>query len=323
MIGVLAPAGDNRGADRFSALAAPQWVPAHDDKFPPRLVEIPNPAPGLWMRTGLASDLLARLWSAASVAIIGARAASAAGCGMARMLAWEAARAGILVVSGLARGIDGAAHEGALLAGGQTVAVLACGLEGCYPPEHSGLGGDVAGAGALLSEWGGSEEPLPWRFPRRNRLISGLADLVVLVEGSARSGARHTVRFALEQGREVMAVPRDPLLPGSVAPNRLLRDGAAPVTGAADMLAAVRQAAAARCALGTAPDLPRPAQAGAGLAGRLLGHLGREGRLTLELLATRVPEIAPGRLVASLTSLEVAGRIARDRQGRYLLAEVG
>ncbi len=204
--------------------------------FPPRLRDVHEEIP-LWVRsTRYAVAGLPGLWERPTVAIVGARGASAAGRELAREMAWGLARQGVCIVSGLALGIDAAAHEGALLAGGLTVAVLAGGLDRIYPPENVPLAAEVMAHGALLSEWPAGTTAQGWRFPRRNRLISGLADAVVLVEGSARSGALHTVRYALDQGREVFAVPRDPLIPGSVAPNRLLRDGAVPATCAGDIL---------------------------------------------------------------------------------------
>ena len=228
--------------DGGSRVEAPsRWIPAGSVAFPNRLRGLQPPFPGLWVRTRLEDgDLAGRIWNLPAVAVVGARAASAAGLEIARQLGWDLARAGVAVVSGLARGIDAAGHEGALLAGGWTVAVLGCGIDGCYPPEHGPLAARIAAHGVVVSEWPGRLAPKAGLFPRRNRLISGLSDIVVVVEGGARSGARHTVRFALDDGREVMAVPRDPILPGSRTPNRLLRDGAPPVLDAGDVLALLR-----------------------------------------------------------------------------------
>ncbi|MCK4412431.1 MAG: DNA-protecting protein DprA, partial [Candidatus Eisenbacteria sp.] len=231
------------GTARAAESAAPaagsalRWLARCARGFPPALGQVDERLAGLWVRSGCRdAELAQRLWGSPAVAVVGARAASAAGLAFTRELSWELARAGVLLVSGLARGIDAAAHEGALLGGGVTVAVLGCGLDVCYPPEHAALAAEIACQGALLSEWPAGTPPRPSYFPRRNRLISGLSDVVVVVEGSRRSGARHTVHYALQMGREVMAVPRDPLQPGSLLPNDLLRDGAAPVTGAADVL---------------------------------------------------------------------------------------
>jgi DNA processing protein len=214
------------------------------------------------------------------------------------------------VVSGLARGIDAAAHEGALLAGGRTVAVLGCGVAACYPPEHAELAERVAESGALLSEWPGAAPARAWRFPRRNRLVSGLADVLVLVEGEAGSGSRHTVAFAVQQGREVMAVPRDPNLPGSVGPNRLIRDGAAPVLGADDVIAALGPRGGAATA--APPGGDRMARG----RGRLEARLARAGGLSPAQLAEGGSSAQAAAVLAEAVTLEIEGRAARDRAGR-------
>jgi DNA processing protein len=187
----------------------------------------------LWCR-GTLSDT-----GAASVAIVGSRAATPLGQAFARRLAEALASAGLEVVSGLARGIDAAAHRGALVAGGRTLAVLGSGLDRVYPPEHDALAGEVAASGALLSEFPLGTRPWKAHFPRRNRVIAGLARGVVVVEASGRSGALSTARAALEEGREVMAVPGHPAHPQAEGTNGLLRDGAALVRGPADVLEAL------------------------------------------------------------------------------------
>ncbi len=223
--------------DDFPGVDPPIWISRSEQAFPPRILEVKDRTKGLWMRSEIdPRDITQMPWLLPTVSIVGSRAASGAGLEIARTMAWELTRAGALVISGLARGIDSAAHEGALLAGGRTVAVLACGLDLCYPAEHKELAARICQNGLLLSEWRGGTQPLPWHFPRRNRLISALADIVVVVEAELRSGAFHTVRFALDQGREVMAVPRDPVIPGSRGPNRLIRDGAAPAVDAGSVL---------------------------------------------------------------------------------------
>ncbi|MBP7669079.1 MAG: DNA-protecting protein DprA [Candidatus Eisenbacteria bacterium] len=236
--GARAETPSSEPADRVSRKPAIH-LSRDDAGFPSRLLPLPLRLEALWMRSELDGASLQELWNRPAVAVVGARAASPAGLEIARSLGWDLARAGVVVVSGMARGIDAAAHEGALLAGGWTVAILGCGIEVCYPPEHEPLAKRIAAHGAVISEWAGAFQPRPGCFPARNRLISGLSDVVVLVEGAASSGALHTVRFALDFGREVMAVPRDPTLPGSRAPNRLLKQGAAPAVGAADVIAAL------------------------------------------------------------------------------------
>ncbi len=161
------------------------------------------------------------------VAIVGARAASDAGRHMAHRLALELAAKGITVVSGLARGIDGEAHRGALEANGRTIAVLGCGIDIIYPPEHRKLADSiVAGNGALISELPLGSQPVPENFPVRNRLIAGLSLGVVIVEAAEKSGSLITARLALEQNRQVFAVPGSPLTGKSRGSNRLLKEGA-------------------------------------------------------------------------------------------------
>lgn len=330
-----------------AAIRGPQWVSSADPGYPDRLRGIPVEPEGLWLRSSFSPSRIAkRIWATPAVAIVGARAASPAGLEISRTLAWGLARAGILVVSGLARGIDGAAHEGALLAGGRTVAVLACGLDLCYPPEHAGLADEIARNGLLLSEWPEGTPASAWRFPHRNRLISGIADIVILVEAEARSGAHHTARFAIEQGREVMAVPRDPILPGSIGPNRLIQDGAAPAIDSWDVIHALEglgkrtdpgPARDRRCGCGADSGLPvRPweresATSGAsqsyrdtgdrcgGTQARLLSVLARSGSLGVEEVVSRMPHTPPSVVMSELVALEVEGRIRRDRAGRLRL----
>jgi len=306
------------------------WIPRGDPGFPALLEGIADAPPGLWVRSGWGPEALAeRLWSPPAVALVGSRGASCAGLELARQFAWGLARAGVVVVSGLARGVDAAAHAGALEAGGATVAVLGCGADVCYPPEHERLAARIASRGAILSEWPSGTPALPWRFPRRNRLISGLSRVTVLVEGRARSGAWHTVAAALDQGREVMAVPRDPLLPGSAAPNRLIRDGAAPATSAEDVLALLdwRRAPGDRGRGGAQPLLPpgdsrpraraaHPRAGGAAPgAARIEARLRRGDGVTLEQLAGGLPEVPLADLQARLVTLEVEGLVRRERGG--------
>jgi DNA processing protein len=294
---------------------SPRRLTAVEAGFPARLRAIEDAPPEIWLRAADGDARLdERLWSRPAVAIVGARAASASGLDLARELAWDLARRGVVVVSGLARGIDAAAHEGALLAEGATVAVMGCGIETCYPPEHASLAERIASRGALVSEWPALTPARPWRFPRRNRLVSGLSDVLILVEGGAQSGALHTVAFATRQGREVMAVPRDPNLPGSVAPNRLIRDGAAPVLGAEDVIAVLQSGAVGRA--------PRPAAADrepGALRGRIERRLACGQGLAPEQLAEGLPATEAAELLAELLTLEIEGRVARDRAGRLRL----
>ena len=175
-----------------------------------------------------------------SVAIVGARNASAAGRKIAGDLAADLGEADVIVVSGLARGIDGAAHMAALNSG--TIAVVAGGIDVIYPPEHADLTRDIARLGLIVSEMPPGYQPRGRDFPRRNRIISGLSLGTVVVEAATRSGTLITARFALEQGREVFAVPGSPLDPRCQGTNRLIRDGATLIETADDVLEVLREA---------------------------------------------------------------------------------
>ena len=186
-----------------------------DAAYPPRLTTIPDPPVAFWARGDLA--VLGR----PSIAVVGSRRATPSGLAVARQLAADLAGEGFCVVSGLARGIDGAAHAGALAAGGVTVAVLGCGADIIYPREHARLATEILASGVVLSEFSPGTPPLPEHFPLRNRIISGLARAVVVVEASDHSGSLITARMALEQGRDVLAVPGN-VLSGSTGVRTLL-----------------------------------------------------------------------------------------------------
>ena len=208
-----------------------RWVGRGDPSFPSRLRSIHDPPPGLFVRGTASLDLLAR----PSVAVVGARACSPYGASVARMLGRDLAAAGIVVVSGLARGVDAEAHRGALDCG-STVAVLGCGVDRDYPRAHAALALDIAAAGLILSEYPPGVEPAPWRFPARNRIVSGLTLATIVVEARERSGALITADLALDEGREVLAVPGEITSELSRGTNHLLRLGAVPVTCSADVL---------------------------------------------------------------------------------------
>ena len=200
-------------------------------RFPPLLRAIYDPPPRLYLR-GTAEDVLARR----TVAVVGARSCSPYGAHVARRLGRELAAAGLVVVSGLARGVDGEAHRGALESGGLTVAVLGCGIDRDYPAAHSDLARRIREGGLIVSEYEPGVEPAPWRFPARNRIIAGLSAATVVVEARERSGALITADLALEEGRDVLAVPGEITSALSAGTNALLKLGAAPCTGAADVL---------------------------------------------------------------------------------------
>jgi DNA processing protein len=201
-------------------------------ELPPLLRAIHDPPARLYLRGNGDAALLAQT----AVAIVGARACSPYGAQVARMLGRELAAAGVVVVSGLARGIDGEAHRGALETEGHTVAVLGCGIDRDYPAAHAGLAQSITERSLIASEYEPGVEPAPWRFPARNRIIAGLCAATIVVEARERSGALITADFALEEGREVFAVPGEITSALSAGTNALLKIGASPLTGADDIL---------------------------------------------------------------------------------------
>jgi DNA processing protein len=205
-------------------------IPRGDPQYPPPLGDIPDPPSLLYCKGMIGpADQLA-------IALVGSRRCTPYGLRTAERLAGALARVGLTVVSGLARGIDAAAHRGALKAGGRTLAVLANGLAQVYPPEHEGLASEVVASGALLSEMPMRQEPLAGLFPQRNRLISGLCLGVVVVEATQRSGSLSTAHHAMEQNREVFAVPGPVDSLPSRGCHRLIRDGARLVETVDDIL---------------------------------------------------------------------------------------
>jgi DNA processing protein len=198
--------------------------------YPQLLREISAPPPVLYVKGTITGE------DAWAVAVIGARRASDYGREVTRRLASALARNGITVVSGMARGIDGEAHRAALKAGGRTIAVLGCGIDRTYPPEHHRLAQEIAARGALVSDYPLGTEPEGKNFPPRNRIISGLSLGVLVVEAAVRSGALITADYAAEQGRDVFAVPGSILARGSAGTNALIRDGAKIVLGPEDVL---------------------------------------------------------------------------------------
>jgi DNA processing protein len=224
---------DERAYLEKLAAGGHRFLARSSSDFPPLLRAIHDPPAGLFLRGDSEPEALAR----SSVAIVGARACSGYGASVARSCGRELAAAGLVVVSGLARGIDAEAHRGALEAEGTTVAVLGCGIDRDYPAAHAELARRVAAAGLIVSEYAPGVEPAPWRFPARNRLVAGLSAATVVVEARERSGALITADLALEEGREVFAVPGEITSSLSAGTNGLLKLGAAPLTSAADILA--------------------------------------------------------------------------------------
>jgi len=250
------------------------------------------------------------------VAIVGSRNASAAGAKMAGRLARDLGQAGFAIVSGLARGIDAAAHRASLPSG--TIAVLAGGLDCIYPPEHADLLESILVDGVALSEMPLGWEPRARDFPRRNRLISGLALGLVVVEAARRSGSLITVRFALEQGREVFAVPGSPLDPRAEGTNGLLKQGATLVTEASDVIAVLEPI------LGRKIEPPAPAEEAppppqpevlpdTEARARVVALLGPTPVALDDLV--RLAETPPATVRTVLLELELAGRVERHRDG--------
>ena len=282
-----------RRADDESVAAARlgiDVVALGDPRYPSLLGRIGDPPLVLYVRGTLAADETA-------VAIVGSRKASAAGATLARAMARDLAGWGATVVSGLARGIDSAAHEGALDGGGRTVAVLGSGLDRMYPPENERLAGRIAGAGAVVSEFALGTPPMPENFLRRNRLIAGWSQATVVVEAAVRSGALNTARSAADEGRDVLAVPGHPTMAGSAGTNQLIRDGAGLVRNAADVAQElgleIPEATPAACPTET-----------------LLGAFPGDAPVTLEELRDR-SGLETGALLARLTELELRDVVRR------------
>ena len=275
--------------------------------YPARLKEIDDAPPVLAIRGALAT--LAQ----PMVAIVGSRNASAAGMKFAERIARDLAAAGFVIVSGLARGIGAAAHRATLDRG--TVAVLAGGQDRIYPPEHGGLLDALLPAGVAISEMPLGWEPRAHDFPRRNRLISGVSLGVVIVEAAKRSGSLITARFALEQGREVFAVPGSPLDPRAEGTNALIKQGATVVTEVADIVGVLEPI------LGRAPDLsaqePEPPEDTAGpdddLRRRIVSLLGPTPVGIDDLI--RLSGASAAMVRVTLLELDIAGRLERHGGG--------
>ncbi|MEZ5891565.1 MAG: DNA-processing protein DprA [Parvularculaceae bacterium] len=299
-------------ADKHGA----QLIASCEAAYPKALKSVPDHPPILFLRGS------AHLFEKPSVAIIGARNASGVGRKIARMLAGDLGQAGYVITSGLARGIDGAAHEAALKTG--TIAVVAGGVDVIYPPEHDELTARIARDGAVISECLMGSQPTARDFPKRNRLISGLSRGVVVVEAAARSGTLLTANFALEQGREVFAVPGSPLDPRCQGANRLIRDGATLVETAQDVidgLLALNQSLPEKDS-----DLFDPP--GGGMAEPEPAELASLRRRVLELLSytplhrdeiLREADAPPGFVADALLDLVLSGEAVEHDGGRFSL----
>ncbi|MAN77966.1 DNA-processing protein DprA [Pelagibacterium flavum] len=292
---------------RTEAIGA-RLVAINDPDYPPHLRHVAGPPPMLTVMGGTA------LTGKRTVGIVGARNASAAGRRMAQLLATDLGREGCVIVSGLARGIDAAAHHASLQTG--TVAVMAGGLDHIYPHENENLARAIVEAGGTLV----TEMPLGWEprardFPRRNRLVAGISLGVVIVEAAKRSGSLITARLALEQDREVFAVPGSPLDPRAEGGNHLIQQGAKLVTGARDIIAELTHADPARLPLFENEMMePSPSITTADPSederGRLLTALSHAPTATDLLIETT--GIAAPVMQILLLELELAGRIERS-----------
>jgi DNA processing protein len=272
-----------------------RWIGRSDRRFPSLLRAIHDPPPGLFLRGGADPDLL----NGSCVAVVGARSASGYGLHVARCLGRDLAAAGLAVVSGLARGVDGEAHRGALEAGGATVAVLGCGIDRDYPAAHRELAARIAAGGLIVSEYPPGVTPAPWRFPARNRIVAGLAAATIVVQARERSGALITADLALEEGRDVFAVPGEITSTLSAGSNALLRLGAIPLTRAADVLEhyGIEPEPAGRPPLGDAGEAVLAALA--------------DGSASADQIVRRTG-LDPAAVAASLVELELAGLVGED-----------
>jgi DNA processing protein len=291
-------------AERALADARARGIDAiawNDPAYPAALAAIPDPPPVLWLRGRRAA--LERQ----AVAIVGSRAGSQYALAVAGQLASDLAPRGVTIVSGLARGVDSAAHRGALSAGGLTIGALGCGADIVYPSEHKPLAAEVAEAGALVSELAPGTPPQPFFFPRRNRIISGLARAVIVVEAGARSGSLITARCALEQGRDVLAVPGSVLNGRNRGGHALLRDGAKIVETADDILEELGMGGGAG-----------PARDGhAGPADPVLESLTAGEPSDMDEIAGRTG-LEAAKLLPRLFDLELKGLVRRAGGGRFV-----
>jgi DNA processing protein len=281
-----------------------------DERYPALLGTIPSP-PRLEVRGSIEpSDSLA-------VAIVGSRRATPYGLEVAEALAAELAARGVTIVSGLARGIDTAAHRGALHGGGRTVAVLGNGIDIVYPPENRALARDIESHGAVVSQFARGTIPLPFNFPTRNRTIAGLALGVVVVEAGERSGALITASAAGELGREVFAVPGRITSEASRGPHGLLRDGAILVRDWADIVQELPEPWR-RAVRAPAAGSAETERAVTGTEAVVLAALRPDEPLHIEEL-TALVALTPGRLASALVTLELEGR-ARQLEGQRWMA---
>jgi DNA processing protein len=297
------PSSEIAALARSGAVALPLPSPA----YPERLAALSDPAPLLHVRGDVAA------LSGPIVGIVGARAATVYGKHVARNLARALAEQGIVIVSGMARGIDAAAHLGALEAGGQTIAVAACGIDRIYPPEHRGLAERIAAQGAVITEMPLRTQPRAPHFPLRNRLISGLSLAIVVVEARERSGSLITANHAANQGRDVFVIPGPINAPTSRGTNLLLRDGAYVALGPDEILQEL--------GMESRPARPRKAEAPASAPAREILKALADEPASRDELGRRLGR-EPAQLALELVEFELAGRVVEDRDGRLRIVDL-
>jgi DNA processing protein len=290
-----------------AARAGLRVVTWSDAAFPPSLAAIADPPPVLWCRGNMSA------LRSPAVAIVGSRAGSPYALAVAERLAADLAARGLVVVSGLARGVDSAAHRGALAVRGATIAVLGSGADVIYPPEHEALAHEIEADGLVVSELSPGTPPRPFFFPMRNRIISGLSRAVVVVEAGEKSGSLITARCALEQGRDVLAVPGNALTGRNRGGHALLRDGARIAENADDVL---EELDLARVENGSGADR-RDAQPGTGAADPVLCCLPPGEPCDLDAIAER-SGLSAARLLPRLLELELQGCVRRAGSGRFI-----
>jgi DNA processing protein len=287
-------------------VSAIDLLPADDPRFPTALLAISDCPTELWYSGRL--DVL----DAPTVAIVGSRAASAVALEIAAQLAGDLAARGVTIVSGLARGVDSAAHRGAL-SRGRTVAVLGSGPDVIYPPEHRDLARAITVDGLLLSEYPPGTAPHAGQFPMRNRIISGVSRAVVVIEAHERSGSLITARCALQQGREVMAVPGNPLTGRSRGAHALIRDGAKIVECADDILEELGLVALGE----NGPTCAASALVPTSCGDSILAGMDRGQAYDLEALSGH-SGLDGVRLLPRLLDLELRGLVRRVGGGRFM-----
>ncbi len=286
------------------------FIDRYDSRYPPQLTEIYDPPIGLYWKGDYVVDR-------PSVAIVGTRRASLYGRGVTKKFAAELARLGFCIVSGMARGTDTAAHEGALEVGGKTVAVFGCGMDIIYPPENLELFKAISRDGAVLSEFPFGRRADRQTFPMRNRVVSGMCEAVIVIESDQAGGSMITARFAGEQGRQVMAVPGRIDQAGSAGCHQLIRDGATMVTSVDDILEELRYERTVQTEADLTPAVG--GSAGVELDGpeqRILDLLSGGERLGVDQLA-KLMDASAAELSALLMGLEIKRLVVKRADGCF------